>query len=42
MQTCGIPPTCFGFFRPSSGKYSTEENTTMVIKVFTPNNAHVF
>ena len=34
IQTCGNPPTCFGFFRPSSGKYSTKENITMIFLMF--------
>jgi len=29
VQTRGKPPTCFGLLRPSSGMYSTKENTVM-------------
>jgi hypothetical protein len=29
VQTCGNPPTCYGLFRPSSGRYATKKNTIM-------------
>jgi hypothetical protein len=29
IQTYGKTPTCFGLFRPSSGRYSTKTNTIM-------------
>jgi len=32
-QTCGNHPRCFGHFRPSSGRYSTNNNTVMAVYV---------
>jgi len=32
-QTCGNPHTYFGLFQPSSGRYSTKENTVMAIYI---------
>jgi hypothetical protein len=48
VQTFDSPSTCFGLFRPSSGRYSTKKNTIMASLIFVPciirrnwNNQHM-
>lgn len=38
IRIYGKPPTCFGLFRPSSGKYSAKKNTLMANYIIHCNN----